>query len=188
MEWNKNFINFCLKWTAEAWCWSYKFIWIPFWLIIRFWNDDSQTVYQLTLICHISFGLSQNNWESYIIYLSQLQLNFRKKWWLCRIFDSCVICNCRNNDFSCRVRSNWLPFLWGRWCRGFPRSHKQILGSNPVAAFPERRALRTQHSCFYANSFGRLSRMIGKPWLRVKWGRSLLKDPESCKGILQQML
>jgi hypothetical protein len=69
----------------------------------------------------------------------------------------------------------------------FPRSQKQkILGSNPVAAYPERRTLRTQHSCVYANSSGWLSRMIGKPWLRVKWG-SLLKDPQSCKGILQLM-
>ena len=32
---------------------------------------------------------------------------------------------------------------------------------------------------------GRLSRMIGKPWLRVKWRGSLLRDLESCKGILQ---
>ena len=32
---------------------------------------------------------------------------------------------------------------------------------------------------------GPLSRMIGKPWLRVKWGGSLLKDLESCKGSLQ---
>ena len=38
-----------------------------------------------------------------------------------------------------------------------------ILGSNLVAAYPERRVLRTQHSCIYANSPGRLSGMIGKP-------------------------
>ena len=51
----------------------------------------------------------------------------------------------------------------------FLRSHKQkILGFNTVAAYPERRVLRTQLSCVYANSSGRLSRMIGKPWLRVK--------------------
>ena len=28
--------------------------------------------------------------------------------------------------------------------------------------------------------------MIGKPWWRVKWGGSLPKDLESCKGILQR--
>jgi hypothetical protein len=37
----------------------------------------------------------------------------------------------------------------------FPRSHKQkILGQNPVTPYPERRALRTQLSCVYANSSG----------------------------------
>ena len=46
----------------------------------------------------------------------------------------------------------------------FLRSHKQkILGCNPVAAYPERRVLRTQLSCVYVNSSSRLSRMIGKP-------------------------
>jgi hypothetical protein len=46
----------------------------------------------------------------------------------------------------------------------FLRSHKQkILGSHPVAAYPERRALRTQLSCVYVNSSGGLSQMIGKP-------------------------
>ena len=29
---------------------------------------------------------------------------------------------------------------------------------------------------------------IGKPWMKVKWRGSRLKDPKSCKGILQQML
>ena len=36
----------------------------------------------------------------------------------------------------------------------FPRSQEQmILGSNPVAAYPERRTLRSQLSCVYAKIF-----------------------------------
>ena len=62
---------------------------------------------------------------------------------------------------------------------------QKVAGSNPVATNPERGALRSQLSWVYAISSGRLSRMIGKPWLRVKWGGSLPKDLESCKGILQ---
>ena len=62
---------------------------------------------------------------------------------------------------------------------------QKVAGSNPVATIPERGALRSQLSWVYAISSGRLSRMIGKPWLRVKWGGSLPKDLESCKGILQ---
>ena len=37
----------------------------------------------------------------------------------------------------------------------------------------------------HATFFGRLSRMTGKPWLRVKWGGSPLKDLESSRQPLQ---
>ena len=47
------------------------------------------------------------------------------------------------------------------------------------------RVLRALLSWVYAISSGQLCWMMGKPWLRVIWRGSLLKDPESCKGILQ---
>jgi hypothetical protein len=80
---------------------------------------------------------------------------------------------------------NYMPvsgvtfFLHGLFCRHnvCPKSQngpwlesqkQKVLSSNPLAAYPERRVLRTQLSFVYANSSGRLSRMIGKPWLRIK--------------------
>ena len=61
---------------------------------------------------------------------------------------------------------------------------QKVAGSNPVATNPNRSALRSQLRWVHAISFGRLSRMIRKLWLRHKWGGSLLKDLESCKSIL----
>ena len=52
---------------------------------------------------------------------------------------------------------------------------QKVAGSNPVVNNPARSALRSQLRWVYAISSGRLSRMIGKSWLRVKWGGSLLK-------------
>ena len=49
----------------------------------------------------------------------------------------------------------------------------------------ERGALRTQLRWVYVISPGRHSRMIMKLSLNVKWGGSLLKDLDSCLGILQ---
>ena len=69
----------------------------------------------------------------------------------------------------------------------WPRLLKQMTaGSNPIVTNPERGALRAQRSWVYNTIFsGRLSKMIEKPWLRVKWAGSVPKDHDSCKGILQ---
>ena len=45
---------------------------------------------------------------------------------------------------------------------------KKVAGLNPIVTNPERSALRSQFSWVHVISFGQLSRMIGKPWLRVK--------------------
>jgi len=50
-------------------------------------------------------------------------------------------------------------------------------GSNLVVTNAKRGVLRSQLSWVYVISSGRLNRMIGKPWLRVKWGGSLAKRP-----------